>query len=162
MNKKYKFFTIFFFVILSIILVTISNMTKSGNINCTGTLQMNSPDEHEYLFNGTISVVIRQGTESVISIFGTSISTKQSSPVNTHLVNRDITFKVLSRKKSDFYISNLKTIAHPSDSMTEAEASGLIFDMFDLEHNRLTVRRYLNAFVFGDVPLPLFICLKKR
>lgn len=162
MNKKYKSFTIFLFALLSVILITIVNMTKSGNINCSGALQMNSPGDHEYLFNGTISVVIRPGTESIISFFGTSVSARQPSPINTHFVNRDITFHVLSRNKSEFYIGDLKTISHPSDTMTETEASGLIFDMFDLENNRLTVRRYLNAFVFGDVPIPLFICLKKR
>ncbi|WP_431618548.1 hypothetical protein [Enterobacter hormaechei] len=162
MNKKYKLLTITLFVFFSGILVTISNMTKSGNVNRSGTLQMNSPGDQEFLFNGTISVVIRPGTESIISIFGTSVSARQPSPINTHLVNRDITFTVLSRNKSDFYLSDMKTTAHPGDSMTETEASGLLFDMFDLENNRLTVRRYLNTFVFGDVPLPLFICVKKR
>lgn len=80
MNKKYKLLTITLFVFFSGILVTISNMTKSGNINCSGTLQMNSPGDQEYLFNGTISVVIRPGTESIISIFGTSVSARQPSP----------------------------------------------------------------------------------
>ena len=162
MNKKYKAFTIALFGLLTIFLVTIMSMTKSGNVNCTGTLQMNSPGDHEYLFNGTISVVIRAGSESIISIFGTSVSARQPTPINTHLVNREITFRLLSRNKSDFYLGDLKTIAHPGDSMTETEASGLLFDMFDLENNRLTVRRYLNTIVFGDVPLPLFICVKKR
>lgn len=63
MNKKYKLLTITLFVFFSGILVTISNMTKSGNVNCSGTLQMNSPGDQEFLFNGTISVVIRPGTE---------------------------------------------------------------------------------------------------
>ncbi|MCE1594840.1 hypothetical protein LWT79_24570, partial [Enterobacter hormaechei] len=92
MNKKYKLLTITLFVFFSGILVTISNMTKSGNVNCSGTLQMNSPGDQEFLFNGTISVVIRPGTESIISIFGTSVSARQPSPINTHLVNRDIKF----------------------------------------------------------------------
>ncbi|WP_368529872.1 hypothetical protein [Enterobacter cloacae] len=163
MNKKYKILTclIFIALIIALTVITLCFIANSNNVNCTAAVEMNSPGDHEYTFHGTISVKIRPGT-GMISIFGTSVSARQPTPINKHFVNRDITFKVLGRNKSDFYLSDILVSTHPDDNMTQNESAGLLFDMFDFENKRITIRRLSNSFIIGDLPLPSFICIKKK
>lgn len=141
---------------------TYSLRSKNPNISCTGTVMIDSPGNHNYVFNGTVSVKITPGADSMISIFGTNQLTLLPSKEGSHLVNRDIIFNVTKKIKSDYYISNVKIMSHPEDNMSEQEYLGFVFDMFHLENNRITIRKFSNAFVFGDVPIPSFVCVKKK
>lgn len=162
MNNKYKIATLSLSGALVVIFVMMLLTGSSKNVNCTGTLTMNSPGKNEYTFNGTVSVKINSEGDSKISIFGKSLSNTNNDLDHIHFVNRDITFKVVNRIKNDYVVDNIKSITHPEDNMNDNEYSGFIFDIFDLDNNIITVRQFSNSYIFGDMPIPSFICVKKK
>ncbi|EEV0896195.1 hypothetical protein EVU54_004817 [Escherichia coli] len=105
---------------------------------------------------------IQSDSVGIIRVFG-SVTTKSStSGVNHYRVNRDITFDVMDFKKNTFYISEVKTIAHPGDNVPAFEFAGYVVNVINFDSDRIVVSKHNNTFIFGGETLPSFICVKNN
>jgi hypothetical protein len=161
MNKKILASSLLFFVFICALLAKLLIEYVPSGINCTGTLAMNNPEKNDYLFSGTITVKLFTDGEGSISIYGNSFSRLRPEDSMKHLVFRDIFFKFTKPHNDNLLVSDIKMVRHPLDNIQKDEADGLLFDIFDFEGHRLTVRRVSNGYVFGDQPVPSFICVMK-
>lgn len=161
-NKKFKIASIVVFVLLSVLLARLLKGDPPSGINCTGTVTMNNPKKNDYLFTGTITIKLFTDGEGAMNIYGSSFSRFRPEDSMKHLVYRDIFFRFTEPRYGPLLISDIRTVRHPLDDAPDYEASGLLFDFFDFESHKLAVRKISNGYVFGDQPVPSFICIGKN
>lgn len=162
MNNKFRIISITVFVFLMALFASLLTVSTHSGMNCTGTLTMNNPRKNDYLFTGTITVKLFADGNGSIRLYGISFSRLRPEDSMKHLVYRDIFFKFRESQHDTLTIDNIRTVLHPMDNTHEDEASGILFDIFDIESRRLTVRKVSNGYVFGDNPVPSFICVRKE
>ncbi|EHE2558662.1 hypothetical protein [Escherichia coli] len=162
MNNKYFWLLVFFILPSSFLFYAILIINENIKIDCVGALLTNKLENPDDFFSGTLSMDIQSDSVGIIRVFG-SVTTKSStSGVNHYRVNRDITFDVMDFKKNTFYISEVKTIAHPGDNVPAFEFAGYVVNVINFDSDRIVVSKHNNTFIFGGETLPSFICVKNN
>ena len=119
MNKKLYLTSLCILTISLFITIWSFYINTRYEISCTGTITMNSPVHSNYLFNGTISIILFPNGDGTINLFGSSYSTARSVELNKHILYRDISFNYKSNNNSTLMLSELKTIKFPKKKIIE-------------------------------------------
>lgn len=161
MNKRFKFSILIFFIFSVLAFFHALWIPAVKDLNCTGTLSRNSPLRSGYFLRGTVSVKLFSEGEGLISLYGMSSTRAKAAGNIDHMLYRDVYFKFKKKNRSILIISNIKTVKHPLDDMADNEYDEIAFDILNLESNKLHIRQISNAYIFGNQPVPSFICVTK-
>ncbi|EGT3573117.1 hypothetical protein F6R83_08960 [Citrobacter amalonaticus] len=158
MNKLLTTFAVTGILLLIIVLIKAITIYPPVEINCHGSIIINSPSNSNYLFEGVVSVKRFRDGKTKISISGESFFDKEDKK-NRNLLFRNYILQTYKRNKGAFEINDIREVKHPQDTMDKKEVDSILQDIFGFENKIFSIRKLPNAYLFGEQPVPSFICV---